>query len=268
MKFLKVAFLLSTVIVLNFSLSLAQGLEITPVRFDFALEPGSNQTETLTVKNTSNKRQIFTMNASDWYMDEEGNVIRQEPGASTRSCAEWLTFTPALVELEPNASQEVSVALNVPGSEMKTKWAVIYVTLQKEQVARQADQELSMGIEVNQSIAIYVTQSPASNTDGAAKLASFEEVENTEGSRAFSVIAENVGDKVLDCKMYMVISDLQNASERRLEPVQFRMLPGSKRKRELSLPEDLKTGSYLVAAILDYGPNYPLEGAQVQVDIE
>ncbi|MEM6768627.1 MAG: hypothetical protein AAF655_27055, partial [Bacteroidota bacterium] len=134
--------------------------------------------------------------------------------------------------------------------------------------APQVDQDLAMGIEVNQAVAVFITQSPKSNTNASAKLSEFKEITpEGEGSRRFAVLAENTGDKIVDCKLFLVISDLENATERRSEPVEFKVLPEGTSMGELALPEDLKKGSYLVAAILDYGPNYPLEGAQMQIEI-
>lgn len=247
----------------------AQGLEISPVRLDFSLEPGANQAQVVTVRNTANKRTTYTISAADWYLDEKGNLVRVDKNEFDRSCKEWLSFTPALVELEANESQQVTVTMNVPGGQAATKWAIVYVAQQKEQQAPQADRDLAMGIEVNQALGVFITQSPASNNDAAAKLTDFQEV-TPEGSdgRVFAVRTENVGDKILECNMYMVVSDLQNATERKLDPITFKVLPESSRIGELSLPADLGKGSYLVAAILDYGPNYPLEGVQMQLEIK
>ncbi len=247
----------------------AQGLELSPVRFDYSLEPGQSSAQTLTVRNTSNKAATYTLTAADWYLDEMGNVVRLAPNELARSCADWVSFSPALVELEPNASQEVTVTLNVPDGEMATKWAIVYVSLRKEQQAPQADKDLAMGIEVNQAIGVFITQSPKSNRNASAKLTEFKEITApSDDARRFSVRAENTGDKILDCKMYMVVSDLQNATETRLDPVEFKVLPEGTSMGELSLPADLEKGNYLVAAILDYGPSFPLEGAQMQIEIE
>lgn len=269
MKRIQSVLALALITFIGISTSFAQGLEISPVRLDFSLEPSANQAQTVTVRNTANKRTTYTISASDWYLDEQGNIVRVDQGDFERSCKEWLSFTPALVELEANESREVTVTMNVPNGQAATKWAIVYVSQQKEQQAPQADKDLAMGIEVNQALGIFITQSPASNDDAAAKLTEFKEVsEDGSEERVFSVRTENVGDKIIECNMYMVVSDLQNATERKLDPIQFKVLPESSRIGELSLPADLGKGSYLVAAILDYGPNYPLEGVQMQLEIK
>lgn len=247
----------------------AQGLEVSPVRLDFSLEPGNKQTQTVTVRNTTNKPAIYTLSTADWSLDEKGNLIRQDKGANPNSCSEWISFSPALVELDANGSAEVTVTLNVPAGQAATKWSIAYITLQKEQEAPQADKDLAMGIEVSQSIGVFVTQSPRSNDNASAKLTEFkEEGSSSEGDRRFTVVTKNTGEKILDCNMYMVISNLQTAEETKLDPITFRILPEGVRKGELTLPKGLSKGSYLVAAILDYGPNYPMEGAQLQVEVK
>jgi len=249
--------------------SYGQGLEVSPVRLDFSLEPGSSEARTITVRNTSNKRASYTLSSADWYLDEDGSVIQVPAGEIERSCAEWISFTPALIELEPNASQEVTVTMRVPSSEQSTKWAITYVAIKREQEAPAADRDLAMGINVDQTVGVFVTQSPRSNRNASAQLLDFEDVSEAGADmRTFAVRAKNTGDKIIDCNMYLVVSDLQNATERKLEPISFRVLPDGVIRQELSMPNDLKKGSYLVAAILDYGPNYPLEGVQMQLNVE
>ncbi|MEO0897776.1 MAG: Fn3-like domain-containing protein [Bacteroidota bacterium] len=268
MKFIKSLIILA-IALCGFTTLFAQGLEISPVRLDFALEPGSNQAQTVTVKNTSNKPSIYTLTAADWSLDEQGNLIRQEAGQNPNSCSEWLTFTPALVELEANGSADVTVTINVPAGQAATKWSLAYITLQKEQEAPQADKDLAMGIEVSQAVGVFVTQSPRSNDNAAAALTEFKEDGTTEeGARKFVVKTENKGEKILDCNMYMVISNLETAEETKLDPITFRILPEGVRAGELALPKDLAAGSYMVAAILDYGPNYPMSGKQIQIEVK
>jgi hypothetical protein len=267
-NFKRIAILALTAIAVTPAM-LAQGLEVSPVRLDFSLEPGQAETRTVTVRNTSNKRTIYTLSAADWYLNEEGQVVRQEANANKNSCSRWLSFTPALVELGANESREVTVSMNVPAGQRASKWSIAYITIQKEQEAPQVDKELAMGIEVNQQIGVFVTQSPRSNRNAAAKVKEFKEVTPSgSANRVFALKAQNTGEKILDCNVYLVISDLQTATETKLDPVSFRLLPEGSIRQELALPGDLKKGSYMVAAILDYGPNYPLEGAQVQVNIK
>ncbi|MEZ4828643.1 MAG: Fn3-like domain-containing protein [Bacteroidia bacterium] len=269
MKKMKVLFSLLLSVLFAATMGFSQGLELSPVRIDFSLEPGNSQAQTITVRNTSNTKASYTLTAADWYLDEYGNVVRQEKGANRRSCADWISFNPALVELGPNEAKDVTVSLNVPNRDAATKWALVYVTLKKEQTAPRADKDLAMGIEVNQAIGLFITQSPRSNQNAKAKLGEFKDITPAGGKeKRFIVKTENVGDKILDCNMYLVVSDLQNAKEEKMDPIAFKVLPEGTALTELTLPKKLNKGSYLIAAVLDYGPNYPLEGVQMQVDVK
>ncbi|MZP82728.1 MAG: hypothetical protein GT596_08420, partial [Bacteroidales bacterium] len=45
--------------------------------------------------------------------------------------------------------------------------------------------------------------------------------------------------------------------------------PKMSRTVELSLPtEDLTTGQYAIAVIVDYGPRFALEGAQIVISVD
>ncbi|TAE48309.1 MAG: DUF916 domain-containing protein, partial [Bacteroidetes bacterium] len=245
----KQAFILVLAFFAGITAMFAQGLEVSPVRLDFSLEPGQTETRTVTVRNTSNKRTTYTLAAADWYLDETGNVVRQDANKNKNSCSRWMSFTPALVELGANESREVTVTMNVPSGEKASKWSIAYITIQKEQQAPQADKDLAMGIEVNQQVGVFVTQSPRSNKNASAKVKEFKEVAATAGApRTFEIKTQNTGEKILDCNVYLVISDLQNATETKLEPISFRLLPEGAVKKQLALPADLKKGSYMVAA--------------------
>lgn len=52
-------------------------------------------------------------------------------------------------------------------------------------------------------------------------------------------------------------------------PVEIETFPKMSRTVELSLPtEDLTTGQYAIAVIVDYGPRFALEGAQIVISVD
>ncbi|GAB4414831.1 MAG: hypothetical protein OHK0039_22990 [Bacteroidia bacterium] len=68
----------------------AQGLEVSPARLHFRIGAGEVQQQTITVRNKSAARSIFTLSAGDWTLDPSGKMLRAAPGEATRSCSPWL----------------------------------------------------------------------------------------------------------------------------------------------------------------------------------
>ena len=247
----------------------AQDFEVAPVRMDFAVEPGDMESKTITIRNHSNKTQSFVLTLGDIAKDAEGKSLKLPPGTTSRSCANWITVNPSFFELNPNEVMEVEALMQVPASGYSSRWAVIYVKVTREQAASSVDKALATGIIVTPRIAIYVYQSPASNKKYKSVLSNFTEITNSEDSlRTFSVQVDNIGDKRLDSKIYLVISNLETAKERKLEPVKVHLYPDDFRVIELTLPPDIEPGKYSLAAILDYGHRTSLEAVQLQIEIK
>jgi hypothetical protein len=88
------------------------------------------------------------------------------------------------------------------------------------------------------------------------------------GNRTYKSQVINLGDKVLNCKVYFTISNLDTAEEFTSIPLEFSLLPESNKNVEYTLDKPLEKGRYSVAAILDYGYNDELEGIQLDIEVK
>src|SRR5665647_1284117 len=111
----------------------AQDFEVSPVLMNFTADPGEVQTKQINLINHSSKPQTYTMKISDYELDGEGNKKAIAAGKSKRSCADWLTINPALIELKPNESAKVEAIMTVPKDGFSAKWCMVYVEVTKEQ---------------------------------------------------------------------------------------------------------------------------------------
>lgn len=249
--------------------SFAQELEVSPGTLSFATNPGSSQTQQITLRNKGNTEQSFIFNLSDWMTDETGEVKYFNPGTTARSCAEWITVSPALVTLQPNEQATVNITMLVPPDNVSTKWAVLFVESAVEQTGPKAvDKEMAMGVQVALRIAVTIYQSPASNTLYKGTIEGLTEKINENKSRTYSSQVINVGDKVLNCKVYFTLTNLETAEEVTSEPFEFSLLPETSKKVSYTNDKPLAKGRYSIAAILDYGFNSELEGVQLELDVK
>lgn len=260
---------IAAVLLLSPAMLRSQELEVTPGKLMFSTNPGSSQTQQVYIKNKGASEQSFIFNLVDWLTDENSEVKYFEPGTTARSCADWLTVSPSVVDLQPNESATVNVTMLVPEDEMSTKWAMLFVESAKEQTGPQAiDKDVQMGLTVSARIAVPVYQSPAGNTFYKGTIDKLEEIVDDNGDRTFESEVINIGDKILNCKVYYTLVNLDTAEEITSDPIEFSLLPESSKKVDYVPENDLAKGNYSVTAILDYGHNEELDGVQLDVEIK
>lgn len=247
----------------------AQELEVTPGTMMFSVNAGSSQTQQVYVRNKAKTPQNFVFNLADWLVDEKGETKYFASGTTGRSCADWITVTPALVSLQPNESVNVNVTMLVPNDNTSTRWAVLFVQSAEEQTgAKAVDKEVQMGLQVAVRIAIPIYQSPASNKLFKGTIEGLNEKVDENGIRTYESQAINTGDKILNCKVYFTVSNLTTAEEITSTPIEFMLLPESNQKVKYTLDKELAKGKYAVAAVLDYGINDELDGVQIEIEVK
>lgn len=248
---------------------IGQELEVAPVKLSFETAAGSSQTKQISLRNKAKIPQNFIFNLGDWLTDENGEVKYFDAGTTNRSCADWITVSPALVTLQPNESVRVNITMLVPEDENSSKWSVLFVQTAEEQTgARAIDKDVGMGMKVSARIAVTIFQSPKSNNFYKGTLEGLTAELNEENKYVFKTQAINLGDKILNCKIYFTMSNLETAEEFTSEPITLALLPESSRNIKYTHQMELPKGQYSVAAILDYGVGDELEGIQMDLEVK
>lgn len=251
-----------------FASTFAQKFEIAPTRMDYNLEPGQSGRMILYVTNQSDKKRSYITILNDWNITEDGKIDYSDPNTTERSCADWITITPAFFELAPNEQKKISVLLKVPENEnaKSTKWAMLFVqeAIEKNETIG-GDKNTSAGITVNPGIGVYIFQSPDSNNNSSAVI---KNLRKSDIENELIVDVTNTGDKIIIGKVYLIISDLQKAEENQLEPKEFTILPGVSRTLSLDLPENMEKGAYSIASVLDYSEDKDLEGVVMDYEVK
>ena len=246
-----------------------QDFEVSPVKLNFSAEPGESQNIILTIKNHGSKPQTYILSLGDYLVNKDGTKNRLEANATKHSCANWLNINPSFLELNPNEDKQITVSIMVPTGDYSTRWCMIYVRGVKERTSFSVDEGISAGIGVSTRIGVSVFQTPNSNTNFNAQIKRLKEIpEQTGNIRKFSVNIENIGDKIADCKVYLIASSLETAEEFPADTMKFLTYPNSTRTIYLELPDFLPKGSYALSAILDYGSSKTLEGTQMMIEVE
>lgn len=246
-----------------------QDFEVSPVKLDYQVEPGESRSRIISIKNHSNKNETFLFNIQDYMLNKDGEREFLPANSTKFSCAEWISISPAFFELKPNEEIEVTVTMQVPVGDFSARWGVIYVRTAKEQTSFSADKSLSAGVAVSAQIAILVSQSPSSNTNYYATINRLTELTSESDSiRKFAANVENLGDKIIQCKVYMIAADLSTAEETVFDAIDVLTYPKSNQNVVLELPPILPKGKYSLSAILDYGSDKALEGTQTVIEVK
>ncbi len=252
------------------TISSGQDFEVAPVRLNYNCEPGQNQTKTVSVRNYANQKQQFALVVADLVMDSLGNKLRvTDKMKVSNSCKDWLTINPSFFDLNPNESKEIKVVMQVPPGKAESRWAVINVSAVDEQTSMTADKNMKAGIKVKPRIVIRVVQSPSSNINYKAAISNLTETtQPKDTTRSFSVKIANTGEKLIDAKVYLILSNLQTAKEINVKPERISVFPGNIRYVKLLMPANVPSGKYSLAAILDYGNNTTLEAVQMNIEVK
>ena len=75
-------------------------------------------------------------------------------------------------------------------------------------------------------------------------------------------------DKLINAKVFLNLANTSTGIETKFNAETIKVLPDAKRQLVLKLPSDLPKGKFALAALLDYGHNTDIEGAQLIIDIK
>lgn len=245
-----------------------QDYEVAPVSLEFTAEPATSQTKTVSVRNHSSKKTSYLVTIVDFLPSQFGENKVLPPNSTKNSCANWITINPSFFEIAPGGDINLQITMMVPGEEYKTAWCTIYIQPSKEQTSWNSDKSVGTGVTVTGRIGVNIYQSPGSIKNQEVLVSNFQEMTAGAGDRKFSATIENTGDRITPCKVFLMASNLNTGEERSFEPQNIVVFPKMSRNLEFELPSSLAPGMYSIAALVDYGPKFPLAGSQLVVEIK
>lgn len=231
---------------------------------------GQTSVQTITMTNMSEKKQAFKLTLGDWERDSVGNH-RYYPAATTpRSCADWVKPETDFVELEPGQAKNIRIALNAPPTPeavKEAKWAMLFVENAMEQVGSGNNGKgVSTTVMEVYRIGIHIYQTPPQVNQDAARVISLKTDPAKKGTYYFTMA--NTGATMLDCKLRLEMTNMENGKIINLPTVEFPVFPDAKRTVDFTLPTDVPKGKYSFIALLDYSENMPLEAIEAVIDIK
>ena len=225
-------------------------------RLDMVITPvdGQRTTGVIVVTNQSDRLQQATLLREEWNRSESGDNRFLPVGSTGASCGERLTFSPAVLRLEPGASERVRVSMNGAPAQGRECWDAISI----EQVLHRTQPAgISVQYRFRTAVKIYVTP-PGLSREGAIEDMRFEQ------KRRISIQFRNAGGIHLLAKGHLEFRRADNSVAARAPIAAFPTLPGAVRRIALDVPRELPKGEYIVLALIDFGGE---EIAAGQIDI-
>ena len=248
----------------------AQRINVNPTILSFNVNPGGISTQIITITNLSDKKQNYQLTLGDWLRDSVGGHTYFEPGTIDRSCSKWIAFDNAVVEIEPQKSRDVRVTLTAPADPKvaeEMKWSMIFIQNVLEQTGEDAQgAKMKATIREVYRIGIHVYQTPVALKKKEARALSLEVDKTNQNIYNFSLL--NTGKNMLECKARLLLTNLSNGEEIKLDETEFPVFPDGKRIVKLEIPATVPKGKYSMLAILEYDPDMPLEAIESSVEIK
>jgi len=245
----------------------SQDFEVSPVRLFFNAEPGSSQVKTIVVKNHGNSTNSFLLSVTDFALNSEGQREYAPANSHKRSISNWMTISPTFFEIAPNGEQQISVSVQPPVDEFGSRWGIINVRTAVEKMTFEADKSLAAGMTVSPRILVDVFQTSQGVGQLNAKIDQLREIESDDSTkRMFTALVTNNSDVIVQCKSYLILSNMLTGQETVYPAKTFESYPKHTLRVTFDLPADIEKGTYALAAILDYGSTSTLEGTQIVVE--
>jgi hypothetical protein len=254
---------------LSLSSTFSQDFEVAPVKLFFNAEPGQTKAIQIFITNHSNIKTLYNITLGDYELNNNGEKIAKEAGKTEHSLTDWIVIQPPYLEVNPNEKAKFLVSIQAPAGDYSTRWANIFVTTTKEQTALIVDKAKQTGLILSGQIILRAIQTPESNTNFKLKISNLNELSNNlDSNRVFKATIDNIGDKIANCKVILVASNLSNAQETKLDEVYCESYPDTQLIINLKMNKSLPPGKYALAAILDYGSKNNLEGTQMLLEVQ
>lgn len=252
------------------SLASAQRINVNPTILSFNTNAGGISTQIITITNLSDTKQAYQLTLGDWVRDSLGGHKYFLPGTIDRSCSKWITFDKSLVEIEPQKSHDVRVTLTAPADPNlvdEMKWSMIFIQNVLEQTGDETKgAKMKATIREVYRIGIHVYENPAVANKKEARAIALEPDAVQKDIYNFSLI--NTGKTMLECKARLLLTNLANGQEVKLDEMEFPVFPGGKRIVKLQIPPTVPKGKYSMLAILEYDADMPLEAIEKSIEIK
>ena len=221
----------------------AFGFNVEPARIEVSVPPGQRRGKRVEVTNSSENPVHLTLYVRDVVTLPDGSTDYPPAGSTEWSCANWIQFVPAELDLVPGQTKDVRVSLTVPPEASGGHYAILFF--------ESGPSYKEQGIGVNFRIGALVDAAVPNTQRYQAKLAELSFVPPNQ----IKLVVLNEGNFLIRPKGKIKVLNAKGAKVAQLDlnPDRVGVLPKTLRAIPHTLEKALVPGSYRVKAEVDYG---------------
>ena len=242
------------------------GFQVEPPKITFEEQGGRLAPVRVKLTNTSAVRMVVRASCVDWKRDSLGDKQFFPAGTLSNSCCPYLRAQPETVEMAPGTTHEIVVTL-APDRVLtqETHHGMLMLTQINEREIS-ATQGVQVGFIMRVQIGVHLYHVPKA---GLSKTMSIDTllVGSAKGDRQVSMRVRNTGQMNVESAIRVEVTNLVTSEEIKLPSIPVNSLPGERIWVNAALPEKLAKGRYLIIAIVDSGPDVPLQVAELEMEM-
>ncbi len=258
-----------SLLLLSFAGQGQSGFQVQPSKLYFNEQNGALTPARIFVKNPSQVRMVVRASCADWRRDSVGNKQYFPPGELPTSCCPYLLVQPETVELQPGEEKEMIVTLQPTQSPATDLRHAMLTQANEHELAAAQKVTASVIFRIQLGVHLYHIPATAKNRSLVIDTLLLPRAEKTpaDADRQVRIRVANSGDLNAESTLRVELTNLQTAQETKLEPIGINTLPNDRIWVNAGIKEKLPKGRYLIVAILDSGPDIPLQVAELEADL-
>lgn len=225
--------------------------------------PGEAYRGFIEIQNTGSEKKDVKVYLRDYWFSYKGESKHDPAGTLERSNAEWVSYNPQLLTLEPNEKASINFEVQTPNDPNLhgTYWSVLMV----EGITPPDTTPSERGVKINTAIRYAVQVITNIGNTGKSDLQFVGlQMEESQNGNVIHVAIENTGDRILKPELSLEIFDGNGNSLGIFKADRRKTFPGTSITSTLYL-EGLNKGKYNGVLIADcdedhiFGTNFTIE---------
>jgi len=219
------------------------------------LEKNESSTSIINIRNGNDKNLELSIYLKDKAFID-GTEAEVLPATSENSCAEWIFYTPSVLNIPPGESASVRINISVPDSAVGTCWSHIFI--EETSPPKPNNYKIkgnTINFSVNMRVGVLLTQTvPGSGTRNGLieKIDLVYNEDFTKGFIEFDFF--NNGNLISECNGWVEFRDIDGLSIEKIQLGEIpKIYPLERRNFKIEVPNNLITGEYSALAVIDYG---------------
>lgn len=239
--------------------ALSQVSVIGELSQDREARPGEVYRGRISVKNDTDEPQEAKIYQTDYLFLANGTNSYGEPGSHNRSNAKWIVFSPAFLELPPQAMVDVHYTVTVPSGKQETLagsyWSMLMVEgipAGSPESSMAPDKKAEMGITQTIRYGIQIACHISGTGTRAIEFKEPKVVSREDGKRIFQIDIENTGSLGIRPEVYLEVFNDEGISQGKFPGVRFRIYPGTSVRQSIDITS-LPRGTFKALMVVDAG---------------